>query len=162
MEIENHRLDEMMIFPTVSGENLLKQKIVVPTQLRGPFNVVIVAFQQWHQRLVNSWVPFLEKMLQNYPDLEFYELPTIQNMNFLYRMIINNGMRAGIPSKETRGRTVTLYIDKTPFKRKLNIPDENDIHIFLIDRDGQIYWRGQGLYDEEKGQFLLSTYQSVA
>jgi hypothetical protein len=162
MKIKNQRLDEKMIFPEVSGENLLKQKVVIPTQLRGKFNVMIVAFQQWHQSLVNSWVPFLESMFQKYPDIEFYELPTIQNMNFVYRMIINNGMRAGIPSKETRRRTITLYIDKTPFKRKLQIPNEKDIHIFFIDRNGETYWKAQGQYDEEKGQSLLETIRSLS
>lgn len=148
-------------FPEVNGENLLKQKVVIPTQLHRKFNVVIVAFQQWHQSLVNSWVPFLEKMLQKFSEMEFYELPTIQNMNFLYRMIINNGMRAGIPSKETRRRTITLYIDKTPFKKKLKIPNEKDIQIFLVDREGQIYWREQGPFDEEKGKSLITTLQSI-
>ncbi|MGD2072291.1 MAG: hypothetical protein PVG65_02240 [Candidatus Thorarchaeota archaeon] len=159
MRMKNQASDENGMFPKVSGKNLLKEKIVIPTQLRGKLNIVIVAFQQWHQKLVDSWIPFLENISHEYHNFEFYELPTIQNMNFLYRMIINNGMRFGIQSKETRGRTITLYIDKPPFKCKLGISNEKDIHIFLIDREGHIYWKSQGPFDDKKGKSLLSTYQ---
>jgi hypothetical protein len=100
-------------------------------------------------------------MIKRFPEIEFYELPTIRKMNFLYRSFINSGMRAGIPSEQTRRRTITLYIDKTPFKRDLLIPTEDNIHIFLIDKEGKIFWRGEGPFTEEKGQSLLETSQSL-
>ena len=160
MEVKK-TLDDIIHFPEVSGENLLKQKIVIPSQLRGKLNIVIVAFQQWHQNIVDTWVPFLQSMIEWFPEIEFYELPTIRKMNVLYRSFINSGMRAGIPSKETRGRTITLYIDKTKFKEDLQIPNERDIHIYLIDRRGQIYWKSQGSFDDEKGESLLRTSHSL-
>lgn len=161
MNFKNQRTDFLITFPEVTGESLLKQEIVIPKQLRGKLNVVIIAFQQWHQNLVDTWVPFLLNLTKEFPEIEFYELPTIRKMNFLYRSFINGGMRAGIPSKETRGRTITLYIDKAPFKKELQIPDESDIHIYLIDREGQIYWRSQGSFNNEKGDSLLRTVQSL-
>jgi hypothetical protein len=161
IEMENEASDEIMMFPEVNGENLLNENVSIPAQLGGKLNIVIVAFQQWHQSLVDSWVPYLLSMKERFPEIEFYELPTIRKMNFLYRSFINSGMRAGIPSEQTRRRTITLYIDKMPFKRDLQIPNEDNIHIFLIDKEGQIFWRSKGPFNEEKGQSLLETSQSL-
>lgn len=150
-----------MQFPSVNGNDLLRNKVSLPEDLNSKFNVLIIAFQQWHQGLVNSWVPFLNHMVEQYPDFDYYELPTIRKMNWLSRSIIDNGMRAGIPSHDTRRRTITLYIDKEPFKKKLEIPDESDIHLFLMTNEGDILWTDSGAISERKAESLLHAFQKA-
>jgi hypothetical protein len=101
-----------MGFPTVSGSNLLRQKRILPQYFQGNFNLVFIAFQQWHQIEVDSWIPLAMMLEQQYEDLAYYELPTIQSLNSFSKMFINEGMRAGIPNPKTRERTITLYLDK--------------------------------------------------
>lgn len=48
-----------MQFPDVSGSNLLRQKLELPAGFEGELNVVLIAFQQWQQRLVDTWLPFV-------------------------------------------------------------------------------------------------------
>lgn len=146
-----------MRFPKVSGSNLLGDEIHLPKELVADFNVLIVAFQRWHQSVVDSWVPFLESLVERYPDIDYYELPTIRRMNWLYRTMLDRGMRAGIPSEETRRRTITLYIDKESFKNELAIPNERDVHLFLVKPEGEIIWRASGEFTEEKGNYLLES-----
>ena len=150
-----------MQFPNVRGNDLLRNKVSLPEDLSSEFNVLIVAFQQWHQGLVNSWVPLLDQMVQQYPDLDYYELPTIRKMNWLSRSIIDNGMRAGIPSRETRRRTITLYIEKEPFKKNLQIPDESDIHLFLVTQDGDVIWSESGEISKEKAESLIHAIEKT-
>lgn len=150
-----------MQFPSVSGNDLLRNKVSLPDDLSSGLNVLIVAFQQWHQGLVNSWVPLLDHMMEKYQDLDYYELPTIRKMNRLSRSIIDNGMRAGIPSRDTRRRTITLYIDKEPFRKKLHIPDESDIHLFLVSNNGEVLWTGAGAISEEKADSLTSAIEKA-
>ncbi len=150
-----------MQFPKVSGNDLLKTKVTLPEDLSSRFNVLIIAFQRWHQGLVNSWVPFLNNMVEQYPELDYYELPTIRKMNWLNRSILDNGMRAGIPSRDTRRRTITLYIDKESFRQKLEIPDETDIHLFLVSRDGDVLWTESGAISEEKSESLVDALKKV-
>ena len=141
-----------MKFPQILAENLNKEEVLVPDQLQGDPKLVVIAFQQWHQGLVNSWVPFLESLMVKHPSFDYYELPTIRSMNFIYRRFIDGGMRAGIPSRDTRGRTITLYIDKDPFKEALDIVTEETIYLFLLDSSGETVWRGEGgLTDEKAG-----------
>jgi hypothetical protein len=150
-----------MQFPSVSGNDLLRNKVSLPDDLSSGLNVLIVAFQRWHQGLVNSWVPFLDHMLEKHQDFDYYELPTIRKMNWLSRSIIDNGMRTGIPSRNTRRRTITLYIDKEPFRKKLSIPDESDIHLFLASKDGEVLWAGSGAISEDKADALTSAIEKA-
>jgi hypothetical protein len=47
---------------------------------------------------------------EQFNDLAYYELPTIQSRNSFYKMFINEGMRAGIPNPKARERTIILYL----------------------------------------------------
>jgi hypothetical protein len=137
-------------FPVVSGYNLNRQEFEFPRDFGGDLNLVIIAFQQYHQTIVNTWIPFAQETEATYPGFIYYEFPTIYEMPAISRTFINEGMRAGIPNQTARERTITLYLDKEAFKSALDIPNEDNIHIFLVDRDGDILWRTTGEYTEEK------------
>ena len=134
----------MYTLPSVSGKNLLRQKMVFPRDFAGALNLVFIAFQQWQQRQVDSWVPLAEQLTAQFPHLAYYEFPVIDPLNPVSRLFINEGMRAGIPDPATRSRTVTLYLEKRPFCAALGIPDEADIEVILFDRAGQLLWRTRG------------------
>jgi hypothetical protein len=81
-----------------------------------------------------------------YAGLVYYELPTLQSGGTLYKIFLNEGMRAGIPNQKTRERTITLYLDKADFRRALDMPDEDHIYILLVDRQGNEFFRARGPY----------------
>jgi hypothetical protein len=151
----------MRKFPLLIAENLNRERIEIPGQLQGNFNILIVAFQQWQQTLVDTWMPVLESLRKQYPDFDYYEIPTIRKMNFIYRGFIDGGMRAGIKSTDTRARTITLYIDKVKFREDLGIDSEDTIYVFLVDRRGEILWRREGAIEEEKSQSLQSVLKKL-
>jgi hypothetical protein len=138
-----------MIFPTVTGSNLLRQRLTLPQDLQGRYNLLFIAFEQWQQLEVNSWIPLVRKLEEQYRDLAYYELPTIQKRISLYQKFINEGMRAGIPNPKTRERTITLYLDKREFRTNLGITDEDHIYVLLIDHQGNELYRTRGQYSLE-------------
>ena len=148
-----------MIFPTVTGSNLLRQKLTLPRDFQGELNVVFVAFQQWQQMEVNSWIPLAQELEKQTRDLYYYELPTIQSRNVFYQKFINEGMRAGIPNQTSRERTITLYLDKASLRRKLEMPDEDHIYVLIVDRLGKVLFSTRGSYTPEAGQSLHQTIQ---
>lgn len=148
-----------MDFPNVSGSNLLREQIELPKDLEGELNLLFIPFQQWQQSVVDSWVPFVQELEAKYPEMKYYELPTIREMNWFAKTFINEGMRAGIPNSKTRERTITLYLDKKSFRRMLEIHNEEDVTILLIDPDGAILWRSLGHYSPEKGMELENFIQ---
>jgi hypothetical protein len=148
-----------MRLPEVTGSNLLRRKVTLPDDLQGELNILFMAFYQWHQALVDSWVPKARQLEQYHPGVRFYEIPVIRKMNFLSQTFINEGMRAGIPNHTTREKTITLYLDKKALRRALEIPNEETIRVLLLDREGNVLWQTEGAYSQEKGDALSKAVQ---
>ena len=142
-------IDSPGTFPNTTGKNLNGRVFHLPNDFEGEINLVIIAFQRWHQRLVDTWLPLADSLAKEVPELAVYELPTLRRMSGISRWFINRGMRSGIPDEKARHRTITLYIDKEPFRKALKIPDEATIYTILVDRKGRLYWRAQGDLKEE-------------
>jgi hypothetical protein len=148
-----------MQFPSVTGSNLQRRKLDLPEGFEGELNLVLIAFQQWQQSQVDTWIPFAKQLEEAHPGLRYYELPTIQRLNALARTFINEGMRAGIPDPVARERTITLYVDKNAFKQALQLSREDDIYVLLLDREGRVLWRAEGILTQEKGESLAAAVQ---
>jgi hypothetical protein len=44
--------------------------------------------------------------------------------------------------------------------RALGIPSKNEVHVLLVDRQGDILWRTTGSFDEAKGSALAGAIAS--
>jgi hypothetical protein len=148
-------------FPQVSGYNLMRQEFTFPEDFQGDYNLVIIPFQQVQQRDVNTWLPAAQEIERTVPGFVYYELPTIYRLPTLSRTFINEGMRAGIPDQTARERTITFYLDKEIFKSALGITTEENIQIFLVDKEGTILWQEEGLYNTDKEQALIDTLSQL-
>lgn len=150
-----------MSFPIVNGSNLRREKLTLPQDFEGKFNLLFIAFQQWQQEEVNSWIPLAESLEEQFPGLFYYELPTIRSLNTLSRFFINEGMRAGIPNPKSRERTITLYLDKDEFRAALAMTDEEHIYALLFDHQGEELWRASGPHSQDKQAGLLEALRRV-
>ena len=146
--------DTTRVFPTVEGRNLEGRTFVMPRDFAGDVNVVFVAFKREQQADVDSWGPALETLRARHGALRVYELPTLAREYALMRRFIDGGMRGGIPDPAVRAATITLYIDKGPFKRALDIENESQIQVLLVDRAGMIWWQRSGAYSATLGAEL--------
>lgn len=149
-----------MQLPVVHGRNLQRQKMSFPADFAGAVNLVFIAFLRRHQDLIDEWVPIVAQLAEDFPQLEYYEFPTLPDNGFFYRLFLNEGMRAGIPSAGTRARTITLYLDKEAFRKALDIDHENEMWLYLFDDAGQVLWRVSGRYTEQKGAALRAAVES--
>ena len=153
--------EEEARFPLVSGYSLQREEYQFPADFGGELNLLLVPFQRQQQRDVNTWIPTAQTLEKTYPGLMYYELPTIYRLPALSRTFINEGMRAGIPDQTARERTVTLYLDKSAFKGALGIETEDQIQLFLVDREGVILWRETGRHSAEKEGDLITVLDEI-
>lgn len=123
--------------------------------------MLFIAFQQWHQDEVNTWIPLAESCEAQYPGLVYYELPTIRSLNALSKFFINEGMRAGIPNQKSRERTITLYLEKDDFRTALGLEDEEHIFVLLIDHQGNELWRARGPHSQVSEASLLDVLARI-
>jgi hypothetical protein len=138
----------------------MRRKVALPADLEGELNILLIAFQRWQQSVIDTWVPFVRQLEETNEGVSYYELPVIQRMNVLARTFINEGMRAGIPDRVARERTITLYVDKISFRKALELPHEDDIYILLVDRQGNALWKGEGAFTPGKGESLTEAVRS--
>lgn len=131
-------------FPTLLASNLEQHLLSLPQDLEGELNILFIPFAQWHQLMVNAWLPLVKGLEAHYAAVRYYELPVIQEMSPEFQDVINAGMRAGIPDVDARERTITLFVDKPVFRGSLGLPSEDTVYILLIDRFGNVLWRGEG------------------
>ena len=146
--------DSIRRFPRVVGTNLEGRRFSLPDDFGSDYSVVIVAFRREQQADVDTWLPFLRDQQFAQRGVGVYELPTLKRSYRLMRGVIDGGMARGIPDKATRETTITLYIDKSPFKQALAIPREDCIRAMLVMRDGRVLWHADGRFTEEAGQEL--------
>ena len=143
-------------FPSVNASNLEKRAFNLPADFEGDRNLLLVAFEREQQKDVDTWLRQMRRFEEIDPGFHYYELPTIQRPNALARWFIDTGMRHGIPDRNARERTITLYLDKAAFCDALHIADQTKIYAFLADREGKVLWRSEGVFDETKGASLRS------
>jgi hypothetical protein len=145
---------ERLTFPPMKASNLNGEQLQLPGAFQGKLTLALIAFQREQQKNVDTWLAQLPKIRQAHPELAYYELPTISRLNPLTRWIIDTGMRGGIPDKQQRARTITLYIDKKPFRDALQLPSEDTIYALLLNKAGEVVWRAEGDYNDASGKSL--------
>ena len=134
-EQENEVTVEYGEFPEINGRDLNKRDKVVPDDFVDKNLIIIVAFQQWHQPLVDESISLLE---------------TVQKSSKLFEVYLDGIMRAGIRDDRIRDRTITAYVDLDQFLTNLDIPSNETIYWFLIEKDSKnILTRGYGIIAEE-------------
>jgi hypothetical protein len=134
-------------FPRLAARDLDGREVALPAGLPGEWTVVIIAFRREQQELADSWVPWLEQRAAADPRLGFAELPVIGLQWQPSRPVIDGGMAAAIRDRKTRRRTLTVYTDIRRVTVPLGISDRSTIWLFLVDRAGQVRWRGSGGQD---------------
>lgn len=152
--------ENVVLFPTVTGSNLERRQFRLPRDLDGDLNWLILAFWQQHQVDVDTWMPLAKQLEERYPGLVTYELPVIQSRSRWSQWFIDSGMRAGIPDRHVRSRTITLYLDKAPFLEALEIGDDEAICSVVVDRSGAVLWRTAGPWTEESQADLVTFLES--
>ncbi len=145
-----------MRFPIIYGKNLSGKQFYLPDDFAGTINMVFVAFLQWQQQQVNTWIPLADELTTMYPELRDYELPVVRKMPLFRQKMLENGMRGGIPDVATRDKTITIHTDVSAFVHALNLPGTDTIYTLLLDAGGHIIFNTAGAYTPEKGLALQS------
>lgn len=151
-----------MKFPEVEATSLTHKKFHLPAELEGEINLVVVAFKQWQQNLVDTWIPSLQTLAVQHRQLRVYELPAMPRFNPFVRFMIDNGMRGGIPDRRVRASTLCIYTNLDRFTNAIEIPDLETIHLFLLDRSGEVLWRATGGFDQDRLTELTAEIDRVA
>jgi hypothetical protein len=149
-----------VLFPRVNGSNLEDEMFSLPADFGSKYNIVVLAYLQYHQFDVNTWLDLLKALRAQYP-ISVYELPVLAPYAAWQQNRINSGMRYGIPDIEVRRTTITLYTDIAAFNRSLGIPGTNAIYVLVVDQQGTVYWQARGPFTAQNGESLRAAVQAL-
>lgn len=147
-------------FPLLSGINLDGIKHDLPKDFAGELNLVAIGFEREHQEAINTWIKIADEIIQNNPKIKFYEVPLIYELGGFSRAWVNNGMRLGIQDKIARKRTITVYTNRDKFFEIMNMKGDK-IYVLLLDKDGKILWRCEGLAHQKNIESLQKILKKI-
>jgi uncharacterized surface protein with fasciclin (FAS1) repeats len=163
-----HVIDSVLIppvpsvFPHVTGESLEDTSFNLPGDFEAEVNLVLVAFKRHQQDDIDTWLHVAPALVEDFPQMNYYELPTLAKGWKIFRGMIDGGMKRGISDRSQRERTITLYISKSKFKKSLQIESEKSIYAFLINREGRVIWSVDGVHTPEKEQALRDRLTGIS
>jgi hypothetical protein len=143
-------------FPAVGGRTLLGLELALPGEFPADRTLAVVAFQRWHQARVDRWiaravaagVPPTTRGETGRRPVAVVEVPVLSTRWRPARRFIDGGMTAGIGDPDVLAGTITVYANVAAFQRSLGIPGSDDVHAFVVTRDGTILARAHGEPDE--------------
>lgn len=128
-------------FPSIKGKNLDKEVINIPEEFKGDNTLLLIGYKQNSQFDIDRWLIGLD---MTETQVNVYEIPTIQGLfPQMFRTMIDNGMRAGIPKSLWKG-VITVYQDGKKVQRFTGNENPNNARVILLDKDGVITY----MYDK--------------
>jgi hypothetical protein len=141
-----------MRFPELAVRSLAGDAVVLPHDLPTQLTLVVCAFRQWQQRLVDQWIEWAVDAgvspsplgLDRNATSTVIELPVLGRRYRPARGFIDGGMAAGIRVPAVLARTFTAYTDVAAFCRAAGIDTQATVTAMVVHRDGTIFARVAG------------------
>jgi hypothetical protein len=131
-----------MRMPTLEGRSLAGSDLRIPDELAGDTNILLLAFQQRHQRDIDAWIEALGaagiatspphdakgRATSGRLPVVLYEIPLIGARWQPFRGFIDGGMSSSIRVPEILARTVTVYGQIGEVESALQLPDRGQVY----------------------------------
>ncbi|MGV8965101.1 MAG: hypothetical protein ACOH2F_02370 [Cellulomonas sp.] len=134
-------------FPDLAVRSLAGDDLVLPRDLMAPRALVICAFRQSHQPLVDAWIAWAVTEAGAAPsplDLDpaascvVLEVPLLSRRFRPARDFIDGGMASSIRVPAVLARTLTAYTDVAGFCRAARIETTATVTAFVLTPDGAV------------------------
>lgn len=150
------------VFPRTFSYSLDKAKVNLPADLEGKTDLLLISFAPEQQKDVESWFPVAQALQHTDFNFRWYRLPVSSRENFVFRWWENSSMRSDESDPETWHWIIPLYVNKDQFRHSLQIPDEHNIAVLLVNKQGQVLWRSSGPLTPQKRAALSAAASATS
>jgi hypothetical protein len=140
----------MDLFPELEVKSLLGQSATFPADLPARRTIVVAAFLQDQQSLVDRWIDALAAegvpdtpLDQDDLDAVVIEVPVLPSRYSMMRRYIDGGMARTIAKPDVLARTWTAYANVDAFRKATGIPTKR-VEAMVVNRVGAILARAHG------------------
>lgn len=146
--------------PTISGESLAGQKIVLPDAAAGKVAVLIFGFTKASKGPTSAWAEKLQTDFGTRPEFELYQLPVLEAVPHLFRGIVISGIRKGVLETK-RERFVPILQREAELKKLVHYDEADDAYLVVLDRSGNILDQSHDFPDQASYSRLQTRIESI-
>jgi hypothetical protein len=128
-------------FPRLEARDLEGRSVVLPDDLPGPCDLLVLAFRRRQQADVDRWGDLVRS--GGVAGLGFWEVPVIGRAWRPARGWIDGGMARAIPDRAVRTRTLTAYTDVGAVLAALGVRGTGRVVAVLVS-GGSVRWLAAG------------------
>lgn len=139
----------------MEGEALDGSAFTSPDGFAGARTIALVGFAVEHRAELESWVPYLERLLGERTDVRARLFVVLDARPKLLRKMMVAAMRKAVPKAELRAATVVAFTGVEAFCRELAI-DRSQLAVFVVEPGGRVAWRGRGAFSEPVGEAIAT------
>lgn len=146
------------IFPSISGETAVDKKVTIPTDTKGKFTLIGMAYSKAAEDELKTWYQpvystFIEKpkpgLFNESYDVNLYFIPMFTGLNQAATEVAKKKAKQGIDSK------LLPYIvfykgELKQYKEQLEFEKKDTPYFFVLDQDGKIVFATSGKYSDDK------------
>jgi hypothetical protein len=144
------------VFPSLTSYSLDKQKVALPDGLEGQMNLLLLSFKEEQANDIDAWLAAAQALQHSNFQFHYYQVPVAERENFIFRWWESSSMRSDQTDPETWHWIIPLWVDRKKFMSDLTIPNEKQVVVLLIDRQGHILWRASGPMTQDKRAALMN------
>jgi len=144
------------VFPDTNTYSLDKAKVNFPADFEGKANLLLISFEPEQAKDIETWMPLAQALQHMNFQFRYYKMPVSSPENLIYRWWDNSSLRSVETDPETWHWIIPLYINKTDFRRSMNIPNEKEVIVALVDKTGQVLWKASGRLTDDKKASLTA------
>lgn len=142
---------ELRLFPHVTGTSLTGQVATIPTHGN---TLILLAFTEKRQPEINTWLqsPALKDWaMQN----TVYEIPLLPNNYRPFNTLVRKHMMSVLAKqRDFQKYVIPVYADFPGFCKKLGIVQDEKLHVFNINKVGNIISQEEGYFTIDKWKRL--------
>ena len=123
--------------PTISGESLAGNKVVLPEAAKGKAAILVFGFTKASKDPTKSWATKLNSEFASQPDFVLYQLPVLEDVPRLFRGMVISGIRKGV-AQNLRDHFVPVLQGEARLKNLVSYKEPDDAYVVMLDRYGRI------------------------
>ena len=143
-------------FPQLTGETIENKNLTFPSDLKGKFSLLCLASSQKAEPDLQTWLdPIYQKfiaktgLMDDMYEVNVYFIPILTGTNLAFATSMKNKFKE---SAQEDLRPHVLFSDKDgkEILEKLNMNSKEIPYLFLLNKEGQIVYRTNGKFTDEK------------
>ena len=151
---------QVVAMPKIEGENLVGEKVLLPDDAAGKVSVLILGFTKASKAPTSAWGDKLYADFGTRPDFTLYQLPVLEDVPRLLRVMVISGIKKGVPENK-REHFVPILQGEAELKKFVHYHEPDDAYLVVLGRTGEILSQIHGSPDNANYARLRADLEST-